>query len=76
MFGLGDEYVDMDTGVRRLVGEPDSPADEELLNDEFAEIPAGDTDSIMAMGSVVQNAHYAPFALKLEKATNMEWTVP
>lgn len=76
MFGLGDEYVDMDTGVRRLVGEADSPADDELLNDEFAEIPAGDTDSIMSMGSVVHSAHYAPFALKLEKATNLNWTVP
>ena len=76
MFGLGDEYVDMDEDVRRLIGEADSPADPDLLNDEFAEIPAGNTDSIMSMGSVVHEAHYAPFALKLERATNLEWTIP
>ncbi len=76
MFGLGDEYVDMDEDVRRLIGEADSPADPDLLNDEFAEIPAGNTDSIMSMGDVVHEAHYAPFALKLERATNLEWTIP
>jgi hypothetical protein len=77
MFGLGDEYEDKE--AHRLTG--DQPrhfgdVEAELGTDAANDLLAGDSGSIMSVGSRVEPGHYVPFLQALEGVTGKQWTIP
>jgi outer membrane protein OmpA-like peptidoglycan-associated protein len=77
MFGLDDEYEDLE--AHRLTGDrPDHYGDveAELGADAANELLAGDSGSMMSVGSTVARGHYVPFLQALESSTSKEWTIP
>jgi hypothetical protein len=77
MFGLGDEYVDLEK--HRLTGDKPShfgDVESELGTDAANELLAGDSGSIMSMGGQVARGHYVPFLKALETVTSKQWTIP
>jgi hypothetical protein len=77
MFGLDDEYEDKE--VHRLTGDkPEHFGDveAELGTDAANDLLAGDSGSMMSVGSRVEPGHYVPFLKALEQVTGKQWTIP
>jgi hypothetical protein len=77
MFGLDDEYEDKE--AHRLTG--DQPGhfgdvESELGTDAANDLLAGDSGSMMSVGSRVARGHYVPFLQGLESVTGKQWTIP
>jgi outer membrane protein OmpA-like peptidoglycan-associated protein len=77
MFGLGDEYQDVE--AHRLTGDQPShfgDVESELGTDAANDLLAGDSGSMMSVGSRVEPGHYVPFLQALEAVTGKQWTIP
>lgn len=77
MFGLGDEYQDLEE--HRLTGDRPShfgDVESELGTDAANDLLAGDSGSIMSVGGRVEPGHYVPFLQALERSTGRQWTIP
>jgi hypothetical protein len=83
MFGLGDEYEDVEAGEEtgepgRFTGErPEHYEDAvtELGTPAADEILVGNNENIMSSGMTVAAAHYTPFIQALELMTSLQWTI-
>ncbi len=77
MFGLGDEYEDIEQ--HRLTGDRPShfgDVEAELGTDAANELLAGNSGSMMSVGGTVARGHYVPFLQALESSTSKQWTIP
>jgi outer membrane protein OmpA-like peptidoglycan-associated protein len=77
MFGLGDEYEDLE--AHRLTGDKPShfgDVEAELGTDSANELLAGNSGSMMSVGGRVDRGHYVSFLRALESATGKQWTIP